>query len=132
MKAATREWLKAACDDLAVIDRIIPDENLSHIVAFHAQQAVEKLLKAIIEEREIEIPKIHKLKTLFSIADINLSQEDNEIVQLLDSLYIEARYPGELGLLPNGKPSIEDAQRFSDFAKERYHEIEAGLIKNQS
>jgi len=34
----------------------------------------------------------------------------------LDDLYIESRYPGYLGLLPNGKPSLEDAKEFYDFA----------------
>jgi len=34
----------------------------------------------------------------------------------LDQLYIESRYPGDLGLLPNGKPSKEDAKMFYDFA----------------
>ena len=35
----------------------------------------------------------------------------------LDSLYIEARYPGELGLLPDGRPTIDDARRFYEYAK---------------
>jgi len=38
MKKLTEEWLKAAIDDLNVIERIIDDVHLSHIVAFHAQQ----------------------------------------------------------------------------------------------
>ncbi len=42
MKVLTEAWLKAAKNDLDVIDRIIEDNHLSHIVAFHAQQAVEK------------------------------------------------------------------------------------------
>jgi len=31
---------------------------------------------------------------------------------LLDQLYIDARYPGELGLLPDGKPSTSEAKEF--------------------
>jgi hypothetical protein len=44
MKKLTEEWLKAAEDDLRVIERIGQDEHLTHMVAFHAQQAVEKSL----------------------------------------------------------------------------------------
>lgn len=39
------------------------------------------------------------------------------ILKKLDELYIDARYPGDLGLLPNGKPSLEDASEFYEFAK---------------
>ncbi|MGC8493995.1 MAG: HEPN domain-containing protein [Syntrophobacteraceae bacterium] len=50
MKKVTKEWLRAAADDLRVIDRIRRDEHLTHMIAFHAQQAVEKSIKAAIEE----------------------------------------------------------------------------------
>lgn len=35
----------------------------------------------------------------------------------LDNLYIEARYPGDLGLLPNGKPTLEDSRGFFEVAQ---------------
>lgn len=41
MKKLTEAWLRAAQDDLDVIDRILLDEHLTHIVAFHAQQSLE-------------------------------------------------------------------------------------------
>ncbi len=41
---------------------------------------------------------------------------DHRIVQILDSLYIEARYPVDIGLLQDGKPTPEDAQKFIEFA----------------
>ncbi|RJQ64993.1 MAG: nucleotidyltransferase domain-containing protein [Desulfobacteraceae bacterium] len=34
----TEEWLKAADDDLRVIEKIGSDEFLTHMVAFHSQQ----------------------------------------------------------------------------------------------
>jgi len=48
---------------------------------------------------------------------------DREILTDLDDLYIESRYPGEFGLLPNGKPTREDAQRFYRFAQSLYEQI---------
>ena len=65
MKKMTEEWLKSAKDDLDVIERIINDAHLSHVVAFHAQQAIEKGFKAVLEEYEINVPRIHHLVTLF-------------------------------------------------------------------
>ncbi len=34
----------------------------------------------------------------------------------IDKLYIEARDPAELGLLPNGRPTLVDAEQFCDLA----------------
>ena len=48
MKNQTREWLKAAEDDLNVISLIQTREDLTHIVAFHAQQATEKAFKGVL------------------------------------------------------------------------------------
>ena len=30
--------------------------------------------------------------------------------------YIDSRYPGDMGLLPYGKPTLEDAKEFHEFA----------------
>ena len=42
MKKISEEWLKAAKDDLRVADKIISDEALTHMVAFHCQQCIER------------------------------------------------------------------------------------------
>jgi len=76
------------------------------------------MFKAVQEEYEIEIPKIHKLITLSGMVENRIPFLENfEMLKTLDALYIEARYPGELGLLPNGKPTREDSLRFFNFAK---------------
>jgi HEPN domain-containing protein len=49
----------------------------------------------------------------------------------LNQLYIEARYPGELGLLPEGKPSIEDAQRFRQVAEQVYRDVHNALDQDE-
>jgi HEPN domain-containing protein len=36
------EWLKSANDDLMLVSSIIENAELTHMVAFHCQQAVEK------------------------------------------------------------------------------------------
>jgi hypothetical protein len=34
----------------------------------------------------------------------------------LTDIYTDSRYPGDLGLMPTGKPTEEDAARFEHFA----------------
>lgn len=42
-------------------------------------------------------------------------QED--MLDTLNEIYTEARYPGDMGLLPHGKPTIAEAKNFHLFAK---------------
>ena len=81
--------------------------------AFHAQQAIEKSFKAIIEEFDLGIKKTHSLEMLYGKIKKKVTTEINtDLLILLDQLYIDARYPGELGLLPDGKPSVSEAREF--------------------
>ena len=113
------EWLKAARLDLDSIPYILHVEHLTPVVAFHAQQSVEKSLKALLEFKGCHIPKTHKLQTLFDTAEPEF-EIDEEILLVLDDLYIDARYPGDFGLLPDGMPSLEHAKKFYRFAEDVY------------
>ncbi len=131
MKQITKEWLEAASIDIESIKYLLQNERLTGQVAFHSQQAIEKSLKAIIEENGERIPKIHSLSKLFDICDAfyNFSF-DEDLVIALDSLYIESRYPGELGLLPTGKPTLKQAQLFNQFAQTVFITI-CDFLENQ-
>jgi len=111
-----REWLKAAYSDLRNIQYILSDPFLTHVVAFHSQQAIEKSFKAIMEDASIAIPKVHKLETLVNKINVEL-EFNSEILAILDLLYIESRYPGDMGLLPHGKPALQDAEEFYSIAQ---------------
>ncbi len=124
MKFITGEWLKSADDDLNTIKAIIDDESLTHIVALHSQQCIEKSFKAMVDEFELASQKIHNLITLNeTISSIYQFDFDEDKLGLLNKLYLDSRYPGDLGLLPNGKPSIEVAKGFQKLAKEIYERI---------
>ncbi len=118
-----QEWIKAAEDDIAAIGAMINDDNLTNIVAFHAQQAVEKALKAVIENRGESIPRKHDLLLLHSKVSESVIIEDDSILDTLNQLYTEARYPSEFGLLPHGKPTIADAKMMAKFAKDVVNRI---------
>jgi len=118
MKRTTNDWLVSAESDLQLIQEIISHENLTHLSAFHAQQAIEKSFKAIIEEFDLGLRKTHSLELLYGKVKEKVTTEINtDLLILLDQLYIDARYPGELGLLPDGKPSISEARAFYNLAE---------------
>ena len=124
-----REWLRSAEADLRTIERILDDESLTHVVAFHAQQCVEKCLKALLEFRDRPVPKDHSTARLYGLAaDILGLELDPDLLADLDDLYIDARYPGELGLLPYGRPTLKDAQRFFVFAEEVYRRARGIIV----
>ena len=131
MKFITSEWLKSADDDINTIKAIIDDESLTHIVAFHSQQCIEKSFKAMVDEFELASQKIHNLITLNeTISSVYQFDFDEDKLGLLNKLYLDSRYPGDLGLLPNGKPSTEVAKGLQELAKEIYKRINT-FIKNR-
>ena len=118
MKKATNEWFLSAESDLLLIKEILGIGNLTHLSAFHAQQSVEKSFKAVIEEFDLGFIKTHSLETLYNLVKKKLPvQLETDILILLDQLYIDSRYPGEMGLLPSGKPSPSEASVFFGFAR---------------
>ena len=132
MKKVSEQWLNAAEDDLRVIRRIGDDDYLTHMVAFHSQQCIEKSLKAIIEEYELGHIRIHNLGRLFEVVKPQATFDvEVVLIEKLDKLYIDARYPGELGLLPNGKATLADAKEFHDFAKSIYEQVKGKLAGSQ-
>jgi HEPN domain-containing protein len=123
MSNMTKEWLSAAYDDLLTVEEIKNNSHLTHIVAFHAQQCVEKSFKAILENQNVEFPNIHKLIRLYKLIPIPVAISNFDFLTTLDKLYIDSRYPTDFGLLPYGKPTLKDAQEFYEFAQEIFNEV---------
>ena len=61
-------WLQYAADDLKSA-KVLFAEGLYNITCFHAQQAVEKLFKALIAVCNQQIPRIHNLIRLHKICE---------------------------------------------------------------
>ena len=128
MKAITREWLARALDDLRAAKALLDYPALTHLASFHAQQVVEKVFKAILEEYERGLLRIHSLTRLLEIVKPHLPvNADQDMLDRLEAVYIAARYPSELGLLPYGKPSLEDAAAFCAFAEDVYQQVHLAL-----
>ncbi len=65
MKAITKSWLNYAQIDLQTCQKLLNDDFLTNSVVFHAQQTVEKCFKAIFEEHELKVLRIHNLMRLY-------------------------------------------------------------------
>jgi HEPN domain-containing protein len=84
-----KNWLNFALRDLRSAQKNYEIEE--YHVAFLAQQAVEKALKALLIEREGSFPKIHDLTQLAKTLNV-----PNDILELCASVtpaYMATRYP---------------------------------------
>ena len=93
-----RVLLARAVDDETLVRKVSPDADIADaIVGFHAQQAVEKLIKAVLAARGVGFMKSHALSYLVGVV------EDNEIeapealseADALSPWAVEFRYEGE-------------------------------------
>jgi len=91
MKPTTKEWLKAAKDDLDAAQTLVLKQNLTNLAAFHCQQCIEKCFKAVIEEKNIQFKKSHDLLRLQSSINLNLNDSDNYLLQIINEVYTQFR-----------------------------------------
>ncbi len=91
-----RAWvLKAEHDLLNIENNLAAREIPWDTVGFHAQQCVEKYLKALLISRQIDPPKIHDLTELYALLPDGLLQGINvHSLEELNPYSIEGRYPG--------------------------------------
>lgn len=115
MKKITKDWLIAAEDDLLAAKKLASEPRLTNVVAFHCQQFLEKCFKAIIEEQDKPSIKSHDLIRLQINANIHLSETETNLLGIINEVYIDSRYPGDMGLLPHGKPTQKEIETFTLF-----------------
>lgn len=95
MKTITKKWLNLARDDLKVSGLVAKRGYHLHAL-FLSQQAIEKMLKAIIAENSPDNPPYtHNLMLLLTAASLagEISDGDRKTLAFLNTFYIEARYP---------------------------------------
>ena len=91
------EWLKKADLDFKTVVRLSAESEFRDIVGFHAQQAAEKYLKALLTRHQIEFPKTHVIRRLL----ILLEPVEPVMVDVLDDTNwlspfgADVRYPGD-------------------------------------
>ena len=71
----------------------LPEIDFS-IIGFHAQQSVEKCMKAVLAVNEIEFPKIHELATLHALLVSNSIEVpvSTDVLNRLTPYAVSSRY----------------------------------------
>ena len=99
MKTLTAEWVAKAEGDFATMQRerrVRKNPNYDG-VCFHAQQCVEKYLKAILQDSDLPIEKTHDLTVLLSmvVPVAPLLESFRETMNRLGNFAVVFRYPGD-------------------------------------
>ncbi len=91
-----RAWVLKAEHDLLNIENNLAAQKIPwDTVGFHAQQCVEKYLKALLISRQIDPPRIHDLTELYALLPDGLLEGFNvHSLEELNPYSIEGRYPG--------------------------------------
>lgn len=91
------DWFKHAQSDLNLACIRPPKGVLLELLCFHAQQAAEKAIKAVLVHCRIEFPRTHNIGTLLDLLpeSILLPQELEEAAILTDYAVL-TRYPGDV------------------------------------
>ena len=91
---SAEDWLRYAKSDLELARIEKPEGVLLENLCFHAQQAAEKTLKAVLIFLKIDFPRTHNIRTLLDLLpeSIDVSQEVEESAALTDYA-VESRYP---------------------------------------
>lgn len=78
--------LRKARQDGLVLERLLDDREVDDdTLGFHAQQAAEKMLKAVLASRGVDYPKTHNLRVLVELlakSGVQLPDTLSEITRL--------------------------------------------------
>ena len=115
MQPLTQEWLNKAEGDFATAQRELRARKTPNYDAacFHAQQCIEKYLKARLQEAVIPFGKTHNLVVLL---DLLLPLEPNwkslrPDVQVLSLFAVEIRYPGTSADKATAREMVETCRK---------------------
>ena len=88
--------LRYAYSDLELARVRRPSKVLFEGLCFHAQQAAEKAMKAILIAKSVPPPKTHNIRTLLDLLpqEVIVPEEIEEAASLTDYA-VTSRYPGD-------------------------------------
>jgi HEPN domain-containing protein len=110
-----RQWVAKAEQDIKASEALLEAEPpFLYPSCFHAQQAAEKYLKALLTWHQIEFPKTHAIEQLLDLA----KQADAETAAslkdaaVLSPYGVDIRNPGE-----QPEPNLEETQQAVELAR---------------
>ena len=130
MKDQTKKWLEYADENLRSA-KVLLDNELFNPCLQNVQQAIEKMLKAILVELGIKIKKTHSINELVTILTekgikVDIQEDERD---LIDSIYLPSKYPIG-GILPDFEPDMQTCRQCVVTA-ERVRESVTRLLINK-
>lgn len=123
---APGRWLVFAHEDLALAELALQN-GIVNQACFHAQQGVEKALKAFLRRHQRSVPKTHALSELLTLCQHRDRgfRRLSDACMTLDRYYIPTRYPDALpGMGSEGLPTRHDAEEAVTLVREALEWIE--------
>ncbi|MEJ5361651.1 MAG: HEPN domain-containing protein [Spirochaetota bacterium] len=127
MKEAIQEWMRQAEEELKTAMYLL-EGGFFKGVCYHAQQCIEKAIKANLLYKGWDLEKTHNINRLIALCNeykIPIKLSDEEIA-FIDSIY-KGRYPVDIGLLPLGEPDAKDAQHAAEIARRILNEAKENI-----
>jgi len=130
MKDETKKWLDYANENLQSANLLL-DNKLFNPCLQNVQQAVEKMLKALLIESAIKLKKTHSINELVRILsdnglNVNITEDECDF---LDSIYLPSKYP--LGsALPYFEPDLQICKKCMATAERVRNSVESILSRD--
>ena len=110
MNPLTLEWIQRGEADYVTVQQLLSTANplLHNIICFHAQQCIEKYLKAWLQEANMPVPRTHNLEALPALIVPTLPDWSDwqPDLKIITKYAVEPRYPGD-------PVTVEDTQHAS-------------------
>jgi HEPN domain-containing protein len=123
MNPATTEWVTKAEADFATAGRELRARKAPNYdaVCFHTQQCAEKYHKAVLQENEKYIPKIHNLIELMLLCeeiDGSFEMLRADLV-VMERYSVRIRYPGEFAEKNDARSAYASAKTARAFIRQK-------------
>lgn len=124
MNPLVNEWIAKAEGDFNTAQRELQVAEAPNYdaVCFHAQQCVEKYLKATLVDADIEFEKTHDLGILLDML-VRLEPSWEKLRKDMDSLAglaVEVRYPGYCAESEDADVALEIASQVRQVVRQRF------------
>jgi HEPN domain-containing protein len=122
-----RQWVQKADNDLVTAAHTLKlgASGPTDTVCFHAQQCIEKYLKAMLVLRGIDFSRTHHIGTLVSLLPARVRPDLSPKEQALLSDYaVTTRYPGDYERIP-----LAEARRAVQIARRVRRQVRKWLPK---
>ena len=113
--AILRQWLAKADQDIRACETLLSaDPPFLYPACFHAQQAAEKYLKALLTWHQIEFPKTHAIEQLLDLLEPALPDIASGLrdAVALTPFGVDIRYPGD-----QPEPDLQETHQAAELAR---------------